>query len=127
MNVNPVLELRLAARVVGASVREPGSLLVMGVSGKVARGPEEEMPVAVAVAVGLGMDVMLPVVALSEREGMVVAVELRELVVFVEAEGSLVFEVKFAVMALSDKEGFVVLVALIVLMIVSEGSPVVAL
>ena len=125
MNVNPVLELRLVARVVGTSVREPGSLLVMGMSGEVARRPEEEMPVAVAV--GLGMDVMLPVVALSEREGMVVAVELRELVVFAEAKGSLVFEVKFAVMVLSDREGFVVLVALTVLMIVAEGSPVVAL
>ena len=119
MNLNPVLELGLVARVVGASVREPGS----GVSGEVARGPEGGVPVAV----GLGMDVMLPVVALSEREGMVVAVELRELVVFAEAEGPLVFKVKFAVMALSDREGFVVLVALIVLMIVAEGSPMVAL
>ena len=125
MNVNPVLELGLVARVVGASVREPGSLLVMGVSGEVARELEREMPVAVVV--GSGVDVMLPVVALSEREGMVVVVELRELVVFAEAEGSLVFEVKFAVMALSDREGFVVLVALIVLMIVAEGSPLVAL
>lgn len=59
MNVNPVLELGLVARVVGGSVREPGSLLVMGVSGEVARGPEGEMPVAVAV--GLEVDVIFPV------------------------------------------------------------------
>ena len=83
VNVKPVREV---ARVVGTAVKEPGLVLVMNVSGDVPVGPE--------------VDVMFPAIALLDSEGIVVTVELSELLRVALAEGSKDFEVKFAVMAL---------------------------
>jgi hypothetical protein len=110
VNVKPVLEV---ASVVGTAVREPDPLLVMGVSGEVPVGPE--------------LDVMFPDMALLDREGIVVTVELDELLRVALAEGSKDFEVKFAVMALLDRESVVITVPLIDLVDFAEGSPMVAL
>ena len=117
------LELGLVARVVGASVREPGSLLVTGVKGEVAMDPDGAMPLPVRP----GVDVVLAVVALSEREYRYVVLELTELVIVALAEGSPVADVRLAVVALSEMEVPRVIVVLIELVIIAEGSPLVAI